>query len=238
MYSPSRPPNLCDGSKPLNAAAPSVGGDPSSTGCVPDSERNTHSRERSFAHPSSAGEEPESPSWSPNPASLDVFRRRSIFRANRRSSSGYFSFESISLPNSPLFPSAETTDQATQTPSLTGQVMNHALHQMAVGHGEGPGTHALHGNAAAPSSTQEQNAMTAMEARTFGRHLRNIGDDYNRLLLRRMEDPRRRNIVPPNFLPLIHPEPVAMLCVSLLIILIGRLMYSQGRLYDQNNSQV
>ncbi|XP_054606231.2 bcl-2-like protein 11 isoform X2 [Nothobranchius furzeri] len=94
------------------------------------------------------------------------------------------------------------------------------------------------GNAAAPSSTQEQNAMTAMEARTFGRHLRNIGDDYNRLLLRRMEDPRRRNIVPPNFLPLIHPEPVAMLCVSLLIILIGRLMYSQGCLYDQNNSQV
>ncbi|XP_017283195.1 bcl-2-like protein 11 isoform X2 [Kryptolebias marmoratus] len=238
MRSPSRPPNLRDGSTEVKATEGSSGGAPPSAGAARGSAHAT--RPVRGRAPSAAGGEPESPACSSNPpAGLDVFRSRSIFRFPRRSSSGYFSFEGDSLPSSPLSPKPVTAEKATQTPSPTGQVMNHALQRMAVEQGGGPGTHRLHGSSPNPSGTQARNAAGDMEAESFGRHLRTIGDEYNRLLLlRRMAGRPRRNIVPLNLLPHIHQEPVAMLCVSLLLLLIGRLMYLQGCTNSQNNSQV
>ncbi|XP_013860632.1 bcl-2-like protein 11 [Austrofundulus limnaeus] len=235
MCSRSRPPNLRDGSAGVKPTEGGSGGDPPSVGAARGSAQTTrsiHARE-----PCAAAGEPDSALCSPRtPAGLDVFRRRSIFRFPRRSSSGYFSFDGDAAPSSPLSPNPVTADKATQTPSPTGQVMNHALQRMAVEQGGGPGTHRLHGSN--PSSTRVQNASRDMQAETFGRQLRTIGDEYNRLLLLRRIGRPRREIVHLNLMPHIHQEPVAMLCVSLLLLLIGRLIYLQGCTNSQNNSQV
>ncbi|MEQ2243841.1 hypothetical protein ILYODFUR_010959 [Ilyodon furcidens] len=133
----SRPPNLRDGSTEVTPAE-GTGGDPASSARTP---RSSKHRQRSGAQQpgttAGGGEEPDSDSHpcSISPASLEVFRRRSIFRPPRRSSSGYFSFDCDSLPSSPLSPHLVTADKATQTASPTGQVMNHALQRMAVEHG-------------------------------------------------------------------------------------------------------
>ncbi|XP_037542849.1 uncharacterized protein LOC119419572 [Nematolebias whitei] len=237
MCSPSRPPDLRDGSTQVNPTEGSEG-DPPSVGASRGSAqaaRSIHCRE-----PSAAGGEPESPPCaSRTPAGLDVFRTRTIFRFPRRSSSGYFSLEGDVLPSPPPSPNPATADKSTQTASPTGQVMDHALQRMSVEQGGGAGTPRAHGSSPNPSSTRARNAVGAMEAEAFGRQLRSIGDEYNRLLLlRRMAGRPRRNIVPLNLLPHIHQEPVAMLCVSLLLLLIGRLIYFQGCTTNQNHSQV
>uniref|UniRef100_A0A8D0D024 Uncharacterized protein n=1 Tax=Sander lucioperca TaxID=283035 RepID=A0A8D0D024_SANLU len=97
---------------------------------------------------------------------LGVFQKRSIFHLPRRASSGYFSSEGDSLPSSPLSLRPVTADRATQTPSPTGQVMNHALQRMA-------------------GATRQRNAAGDMQAEAIGRELRRIGDDFNRLFLLR-----------------------------------------------------
>uniref|UniRef100_A0A673CKA1 Uncharacterized protein n=1 Tax=Sphaeramia orbicularis TaxID=375764 RepID=A0A673CKA1_9TELE len=94
-----------------------------------------------FTGPTGEGREPDSPSQIGVKAtllsdSLSRFQMRSIFRGRRRSS-GYFSYESDSLPDSPPSPRPMTADKATQTPSLTAQVMIHALERTAEAHGEG-----------------------------------------------------------------------------------------------------
>uniref|UniRef100_A0A3B4V919 Uncharacterized protein n=1 Tax=Seriola dumerili TaxID=41447 RepID=A0A3B4V919_SERDU len=64
---------------------------------------------------------------------------------SRRSSSGYFSFDSDSLPSSPLSPRPATVERTTQTPSPTSQVMKHALQRMAEAHGGGARMQQQHG---------------------------------------------------------------------------------------------
>ncbi|XP_038151601.1 bcl-2-like protein 11 [Cyprinodon tularosa] len=236
----SRPPNLRDGSTEVTSEE-GTEGDPAASARKP---RLLKRRERSCAQqPGAAGTagggrdpDSDSPPCSVSPASLDVFRSRSIFRPTRRSSSGYFSFDCDSLPSSPLTPHPVTADKATQTASPTGQVMKHALQRMAVEQG-GQGATGLHGHSAIPYSEWEGIAARDMQSETFGRQLRTIGDEYNNHLLR-MAGRHRRNIVPLNLMPHIQQEPVAMLCVGLLLLLIGRIMYLQGSTSSHDHPQV
>ncbi|KAM4729293.1 uncharacterized protein FYW61_009915 [Anableps anableps] len=239
-----RPPNLRDASTEVTPAE-RTGGDPASSALT---QRSSKHRERSCAPQAGAaaagggggrGEpDSDSPLCSISPASLDVFRSRSIFRPPRRSSSGYFSFDCDSLPSSPLSPHPVTADKATQTPSPTGQVMNHALQRMAVEHGGQPaGVLGLHGHSPNPYSVWQGNAARDMQSETFGRQLRAIGDDYNNHLTR-MARRHQQNMVPLNLMPHIQQEPVAMLCVCLLLLLVGRIMYLQGNTNSHDRSQV
>uniref|UniRef100_A0A3Q4AXL5 Uncharacterized protein n=1 Tax=Mola mola TaxID=94237 RepID=A0A3Q4AXL5_MOLML len=87
--------------------------------------------------------EPDSPSWRGiiPVDSLGVFQ--TIFHLPRSLSIGYFSADGDSLPTSPLSPRPPTADRATQTPSLSGQAMQHALQRMAGLCGGEPGTTGL-----------------------------------------------------------------------------------------------
>ncbi|XP_029691525.1 bcl-2-like protein 11 isoform X4 [Takifugu rubripes] len=160
--------------------------------------------------------------------SLGVFQTRTIFALPRRRSSGYFSSDSDSMPNSPLSPRPPTIDSATQTPSPSGQVMLHALERMAQRFG-GVGARAQqwHGHAF-HSSSRSQSAAVEMQEEAIGRELRRIGDDFNRqLLLRRM-----------GRLLHIPQEPIVLLCVSVFLLVIGRIIYLQGSADSQHHSQV
>ncbi|XP_032408295.1 bcl-2-like protein 11 isoform X2 [Xiphophorus hellerii] len=242
LCSSNRPPNLLDGSTEVTPAE-GTGGDPASSARTPRSSKHTERSRAPQAGASTAGggggegggrrgePDSDSPTCFVSPASLDVFRSRSIFRPPRRSSSGYFSFDCDSLPSSPLSPHPVTADKATQTPSLTGQVMNHALQRMAVEHG-GLG---LLGHS--PNHYSTINAARDMQSEIYGRQLRAIGDDFNNKLMR-MARGHQRNIVPLNLMPHIQQEPVAMLCVCLLLLLVGRIMYMQGNTSSHDHSQV
>ncbi|XP_070772586.1 bcl-2-like protein 11 [Enoplosus armatus] len=240
MHHPSRPPNRSDGSTALTATQGS-GEDPppaGAAGASAQTSRSDNDGERSFGNPNSTGR-PEPDSWSrcrTKPISpldsLGVFQTRSIFHLPRRASSGYFSFDGDSLPSSPLSPRPVTVDRATQTPSLTGQVMTHALERMAEAHGGGPWVHQQHGHSPSPSSTQPRNAAGDMQAEAIGRDLRRIGDDFNRLLMRNEAGGYRRVVIHPN------PEPTVLLCVGLLLLLIGRIIYLQGNTDSHDHSQV
>lgn len=62
------------------------------------------------------------------PNSLLGFQSRSpVFRTLSRSSSGYFSFDSDSIPSSPVL----KDNKSTQTPSPSSQVITHALQRMS-----------------------------------------------------------------------------------------------------------
>ncbi|KAM7408399.1 hypothetical protein PAMA_002223 [Pampus argenteus] len=240
MHRQPRPPNQPDGSNAVTATD-SSGGDPPPVGAAGASARSSRSkpatdRGERFVHPESTGGggEPPSPSRcrpkviSPTD-SLGVFQKRSIFHLPyRRSSSGYFSFEGDSLPSSPLSPRPATADKATQTPSPSGQVMNHALRRVAEAHGGGPGTHQQHGLFPSPSSTWQQNAARDMQAEAIGRELRIIGDDFNRLVMSRSRVVPRQVVIHPNQLLHNHPEPTVLLYVGILLLLIGRIIYLQG----------
>uniref|UniRef100_UPI0037E92666 bcl-2-like protein 11 isoform X2 n=1 Tax=Semicossyphus pulcher TaxID=241346 RepID=UPI0037E92666 len=233
MHHPSRPPSQLDGS-PTVTETEGTGGDP------PQTSRSDNDGERSFGHPDSTGGgggEPDLPSRGrPKPVSpvdsLGVFQKRSIFHLPRRASSGYFSSDGDSLPSSPLSPRPLTADKATQTPSPTAQVMQHALQA----HGGGPRTHQQYGPSV--SSPRPRNAAGDMQAEAIGRELRRIGDDFNILLLRGMAGRHERVEVQPNPQPHIHQEPTMLLCVSILILLIGRIIYLQGFTNSQDHSQV
>ncbi|XP_072293458.1 bcl-2-like protein 11 [Eucyclogobius newberryi] len=101
-------------------------------------------------------------------------------RSPRRSSSGYFSNDSDSLPSSPLFQRPHTADEATQTVSPSAQVIEHAVRSLAAARGES--AHQVqHGR----SSALPANSMGDTPAVEVGRVLREQGDAYNRLLTRR-----------------------------------------------------
>ncbi|XP_041865844.1 uncharacterized protein LOC121655339 isoform X2 [Melanotaenia boesemani] len=239
MHRPSRPLNASDGSKEVTTTEYSGGDPPPVVGVSAQTPSSNYGGERSFSQPGAGGGEPGSPSWYRNPTSLVWGRPTFHFPLFRRSSSGYFSSDSESSPSSPLFTKPVTADKATQTPSPASQVMNHALQRMAdEAHGGGPGTHRQHGLSPNPSSTQ-QNTAGVMQAEAFGRQLRAIGDDYNRLLMqRRLADRRRWDVIPLNLLPHIHQEPVAVFCVGLLLLLMGRFIYLQGSTNSRDHSQV
>ncbi|XP_035519658.1 bcl-2-like protein 11 [Morone saxatilis] len=241
----SRPPNRSDGSTEVTATQGS-GGDPppaGAAGACAQTHRSDNAGELSFGRRSSSGGgEPDSPSLYTKPItpldSLGVFQTRTIFHLPRRASSGYFSYDGDSLPSSPLSPRPVTADRATQTPSPTGQVMQHALQRMAEAHGGGPGRHQQHGHFPSPSSTRPRNAAGDMQAEAIGQELRRIGDDYNSLLLRGWAGGRRRALIHLNPLPHIHQEPTMLLCMGLLLLLIGRIIYLQGSTDSQDHSQV
>ncbi|KAM6997736.1 bcl-2-like protein 11 [Tautogolabrus adspersus] len=233
MHHPSRPPNRLDGS-PTVTESHGTRGDP------PKTSRTDSSEGRNFGRTdSTGGGEPDSPSWcqikpvSP-PDSLGVFQKRSIFHLPRRASSGYFSYDGDSLPSSPLSPRPLTADKATQTPSPSGQVMQHALQRMTEAHGGGPGTQQQYGHSPSVSSPRQRTAAGEMQAEAIGRELRRIGDDFNGLLLRGMAGRHGRLEVHPNPQPHIQPEPTMLLCVGLLILLIGRIIYSNTNSHDHS----
>ncbi|XP_026209992.1 uncharacterized protein LOC113158349 isoform X2 [Anabas testudineus] len=238
-----RQPNRSDGSTAVTATGES-GGDPPPVGAAGVStptSRSNDGGERRFGRPdSSGGGEPESQSRCRTKSSsssdgLGVFR--SVFRLPRRSSSGYFSYDSDSQPSSPLSPRPVTFDRATQTPSPTGQVMNHALQRLAEANGSDLRTHQQHGSDLSSSSTQQQNAAGDMQAVEVGRELRRIGDDFNNHLLE-VAGRHRWVGIQPIRLPHIHQDPTVLLCVGLLLFVIGRIIYSQGSTNSEGHSHV
>lgn len=152
LCSSNRPPNRSDGSTAVTATQGS-GGDPppvGAAGASAQTSRSNNGGEWSVCRPSSTGGgEPYLLSGCRHKRnssdSLVVFHTRSIFQLPRRASSGYFSYDGDSLPSSPLSPRPVTADRATQTPSPTGQVMQHAIRRMAEEHGGGLGTHQQYG---------------------------------------------------------------------------------------------
>ncbi|XP_022608671.1 bcl-2-like protein 11 isoform X2 [Seriola dumerili] len=245
MQPPSRPQNRSDGSTAVTARGESEG-DPPLVGAAGAPAQNPSSKdsgERSLGHLGSTGEgEPDSPprcrTIATSPVnSLDVFQKRSIFSFSRRSSSGYFSFDSDSLPSSPLSPRPATVERTTQTPSPTSQVMKHALQRMAEAHGGGARMQQQHESSPSPSSTL--NAAGDMQAEAVGQELRRIGDDFNRLLLLRgVAGGHRHVVIHPNQLPQIHQEPAVLLCMGLLLLVIGRIIYYHGSTNSPDHSQI
>ncbi|XP_068597757.1 bcl-2-like protein 11 [Brachionichthys hirsutus] len=234
----NRPLNRSDGSTAVTAAQES-GGDPTPAGAsgAQTSRSDRHGSERSAGNPSSSSS--SSGGGEPDPPPRDRPNRippPPIFHIRRRASSGYFSSDSGSVPSTPLSPKPAKADGAAQTPSPTCQVIRHALQCMAEAHGGEPGGRRLHGHA---PSMWPQNAARDMQTEAIGRELRRIGDDFNRqLLLRGMAGRHRRVVIRPNLLPQIHQEPTMLLCMSLLLLLIGRMIYLQGSMDSQDHAQV
>lgn len=134
LCSSNRPPNRPEGCTPALATRRSEG-DPSAEGAPGQTSRSVNGGEQS---PTRTGEPHQTPRRRVPSSpfdSLGVFQTRTIFHLPRRLSSGYFSSDSDSMPNSPLSPRPPTVDNATQTPSPSGQVMLHALERMTQGVG-------------------------------------------------------------------------------------------------------
>ncbi|XP_056147987.1 bcl-2-like protein 11 [Lampris incognitus] len=171
------------------------------------------------------------------PSSLQGFQSRApVFRSLSRSSSGYSSFDADSVPSSPFLPRPEVADKATQTPSPSCQVMMHALQRTAspgaVPAAQWPGH--LHGspsNLPLTGSSRSQNAAQDMDAEILvGRQLRQIGDHFNNAHIHRRLAGRRGWVgIYLHPLPRIHQEPAFLLGMVLLLLLIGRLIYTQDR---------
>ncbi|TWW78366.1 bcl-2-like protein 11 isoform X1 [Takifugu flavidus] len=222
LCSSNRPPNRPDGWPPVIATRAAEGA-PGQTS------RSVNGGEQSPTRTGEPNQMPRRRVPSSPFDSLGVFQTRTIFALPRRRSSGYFSSDSDSMPNSPLSPRPPTIDSATQTPSPSGQVMLHALEHMAQRFG-GVGARAQqwHGHAFHSSSRRSQSAAVEMQEEAIGRELRRIGDDFNRqLLLRRM-----------GRLLHIPQEPIVLLCVSVFLLVIGRIIYLQGSADSQHHSQV
>ncbi|XP_062256839.1 bcl-2-like protein 11 [Platichthys flesus] len=244
MYPPTRPPNRSDGPTAVTATEES-GGDPPRVGATGASAQTSRSNNRSSSGISDTGSsggggEPLSPARCRGRSSVDslgVFQKRSIFTFPRRHSSGYFSFDGDSLPSSPLSPRPVTADRATQTPSPSGQAMNHALQRMAEAHGGGRVLGRRSGSSRRPSSMRD--AAEEMPEEAVGQELRRIGDDYNRfLLLRGGAGGLGHVVIHPNQLPQVQQEPTLLLCMGLLLLVIGRLIYMRGSTNLQDHAQV
>ncbi|CAB1447188.1 unnamed protein product, partial [Pleuronectes platessa] len=94
------------------------------------------------------------------------------------------------------------------------------------------------GSSRRPSSMLQRDAAEEMQEEAVGQELRRIGDDYNRLLLLRGAAGGRRHVViHPNQLPQVQQEPTLLLCMGLLLLVIGRLIYMQGGTNLQDHSQ-
>lgn len=133
-------------------------------------------------------------------------------RSPRRSSSGYFSSESESLPGSPVSRQPPTAD---------------ALRSVAEVHGREESAHRRqHGQSS--SGMWPLNDPRDMQAVLVGRELRQRGDEYNRLLTERRQAHR------PLPLPQVRREPTIIICMGLLLFLFGRLLYSHGSTFSQS----
>ncbi|XP_077585359.1 bcl-2-like protein 11 [Stigmatopora nigra] len=131
----------------------------------------------------------------------------------RRSSSGYHSVESDSLPASPRVVAA------TQTPSPPAQALQHARASFAGEKLVSQANFAVHPHSWLGDETG------AMQALAFGQDLRRIGDDYNDYILRRGARPAAgvHNWLP---LPHFHQDPGFLFCAGVACIVI--IWYSCG----------
>ncbi|XP_057705056.1 bcl-2-like protein 11 [Corythoichthys intestinalis] len=127
----------------------------------------------------------------------------------RRSSSGYYSIDS--LPASPR-PVAST-----QTPSLPAQAVLHAQARLAEEELDSP----FVGSSAGPPPTRLRDLAGAMQTVEFGQQLRRIGDDYNDYILRRRahQAPGVLDLLPElhNF----HQDPGFLFCVGFVCFVIA-----------------
>uniref|UniRef100_A0A8C7HIM6 Bcl-2-like protein 11 n=1 Tax=Oncorhynchus kisutch TaxID=8019 RepID=A0A8C7HIM6_ONCKI len=150
------------------------------------------------------------------PNSLLGFQSRSpLFRTLSRSSSGYFSFDSDSIPSSPLL-----KDKSTQTPSPSSQVMTHALQRMSQAQETNRDYDAwpnpLHPYRPRPPST----AGDMWPETLIGQELQRIGDEFNDLFIHGRLAGRNGHVAQAN-LQEMHQEPAFLLWMGLLI---GRLL--------------
>ncbi|XP_075902267.1 bcl-2-like protein 11 isoform X2 [Nelusetta ayraudi] len=225
MHRPSRPPTRLEGSAAVTEAAEGSGGVPAEAAA---GSRRLSGGKRGSARPV----EPDSPaSWRRTLDGLAVFQSRSIFQLPRRRSSGYFSLDGDALPSPPASPWPVTADRATQTPSPSGQVMQHALQRVAEARG-GSGTSRLHGLSTSDCSAQPHHAAEDMRVEEVGRELQRIGDDYNDHLLRRERARRRQGVVHPIQLMPLNQELAFVTCAVVLLVLLSRIIFSQDPLQD------
>ncbi|KAK6328603.1 bcl-2-like protein 11 [Coregonus clupeaformis] len=151
------------------------------------------------------------------PNSLLGFQSRSpVFRTLSRSSSGYFSFDSDSVPSSPLL----KDNKSTQTPSPSSQVITHALQRMSqeqeTRRDDDVWPNPLHRYRPRPPPT----AGDMRPETLIGQELNRIGDDFNDLLIHGRLAGRNGQVAQVN-LQQMHQEPAFLLWMGLLI---GRLL--------------
>ncbi|KAJ0066944.1 hypothetical protein NL108_006198 [Boleophthalmus pectinirostris] len=154
----------------------------------------------------------------------------------RRSSSGYFSNESNSVPPSPVFPRPQTADEATQTVSLSAQAIEHAVSSLSTAPVRQEHTQVLeYGKMLSRKKlTAPRNMLAAvepvrdMQAVLIGQELRQHGDEFNRILEQRAAEVRA------DWRPAVPREPAVIVCMGLLIFLFGRLLYSHSATYSQS----
>lgn len=126
--------NRLDGSTSVTEGS----GDPAAAGTTEQTPRSNPGK-RSRGRPGPIGGR-EGEGEEPQVTHLSPPERRNPPPSFRRESSGYFSSEGDSVPNTPLSPRPVTVDRATQTPSPTAQAVNHAQWRLNEAHdgGQGP----------------------------------------------------------------------------------------------------
>ncbi|XP_071754731.2 bcl-2-like protein 11 [Centroberyx gerrardi] len=231
MSRPCRPPNRSDGSSAVTEESGGESLPVGAGGAAAQTSRSKPANEpgggRSADHAGNTGGEGDSPSRGgiepiASPSSLTGESRSLQFQLSRLSS-GYFSLDGDSSPG--------VADKATQTPSPSCQAVKHALQYMAEAAHREP--EQQHGSPSGPSRNtagdMQPEAQAKAEAGEIGRELRRIGDDFNSCIMQRRLAARHGQVpVPPNPLPHIHQEPVFLLCVGLVLVVIGRILYLQG----------
>ncbi|XP_046885553.1 bcl-2-like protein 11 [Hypomesus transpacificus] len=210
MSDSSRPRNWSDDSTNLNEREKSGESHPGGRRAF---------RAETSDNPQSYGEGEPSRGGITMPNSLLVFHSRSpMFRPLSRSSSGYFSFDSDSLPSSPLL----KHNKSTQTPSPSSQVITHALQRMSNASDTGRDYETWPSPARPyrphPAPPEGDMQGRADEERRIGQELQRIGDDFMLIMLGRLTD-RNRRVAQPNLL--MDQEPAFLQWMTLLI---GRLL--------------
>lgn len=138
----------------------------------------------------------------------------------RRSSSGYFSSDSV--PASPLSPRPESVHRETQTPTPSAQAVVHALDRLTAE------VHTDRGRS--DSNPRPADPTRDMQAALVGQELRRHGDEFNRILKQRRHAAGAHR----QWFPAVPREPSVLVCVGFLIFLFGRLLHSRGAPYSQS----
>ncbi|XP_070291090.1 LOW QUALITY PROTEIN: bcl-2-like protein 11 [Salvelinus sp. IW2-2015] len=151
------------------------------------------------------------------PNSLLGFQSRSpVFRTLSRSSSGYFSFDSDSIPSSPLL----KDNKSTQTPSPSSQVITHALQRMSRAL-ETRRDYDVWPNPLRPYRARTPPTAGDMRPEILiGQELQRIGDEFNNLFIHAHLAGGNGQVAQGN-LQQMHQEPAFLLWMGLLI---GRLL--------------
>ncbi|CAL1577913.1 unnamed protein product [Knipowitschia caucasica] len=144
----------------------------------------------------------------------------------RRSSSGYFSNESDSVPSSPQQRTL-TADALSQTVSPSAQTIEHALSRLQAlepSDRARPRQPGISGSSSRPADSARD-----MQAVQIGQAIRKHGDEFNQKFAQRAQ--ARAAAQPPPWWPEGPQEPVVVICVGLLIFLFGRLLLSRPTSY-------